>query len=320
MSGEGRPVMRDKPLVSVIMPLYNKRPYVRYAIESVQNQTYANWELIIVDDGSTDGSSEEIPPNDPRIRVFAQENRGPGAARNRGIEKAAGELVTFLDADDYYFRHKLEREADILGKLQWGEWMASSFEYISESDIKLRCFTDIHGKEIGGNVQVFGNALKELTVMGWPVDGLCLTKDLLKRVGSFKEDMRCYEITEFVIRCTLKQPQVVIHPEPLYRVTDVPASTFKSVADRVEGVRQQGESLCRLARAYHEFSDELSAKSRKSLLSYVSMLILSGKRTEARRYLTCHYPYRRCRKWWKMMLGSWMPEWLLEHVRGTKSA
>lgn len=100
--------LNNNPLVSIIIPLYNKRPYVKRAIQSVQQQTLNNWELIIVDDGSTDGSVNEIPQNDPRIRLFQQENKGPGAARNAGLARAKGKYVAFLDADDEYLPTFLE--------------------------------------------------------------------------------------------------------------------------------------------------------------------------------------------------------------------
>lgn len=93
--------MQNILLVSVVMPVYNKRPYVKRAINSVREQTFTDWELIIVDDGSTDDSMAEIPRDDKRIRLFQQSNAGPGTARNNGIRKARGEFVTFLDAYNY---------------------------------------------------------------------------------------------------------------------------------------------------------------------------------------------------------------------------
>src|SRR5271157_4444878 len=98
------------PLVSVIMPLYNKRPYVERSIESISSQTYSNWELIIVDDGSTDGSADVVPRDDRRIKLLRQANSGPGAARNRGTEMASGDYLAFIDADDCYYPFKLEHE------------------------------------------------------------------------------------------------------------------------------------------------------------------------------------------------------------------
>lgn len=88
-------------LISVVVPLYNKAPYVRRALDSIAAQAYDNFEVLVVDDGSTDGGgclAASYP--DSRFRVIPQENRGPGAARNRGIEEARGDLIAFLDADD----------------------------------------------------------------------------------------------------------------------------------------------------------------------------------------------------------------------------
>lgn len=92
-----------KPLVSVIVPVYNVYPYLRDCVQSVQAQSYQNWELLLVDDGSTDGSGElcdELAVEDGRIRVFHKPNGGLSDARNAGLEQAKGEYITFLDSDD----------------------------------------------------------------------------------------------------------------------------------------------------------------------------------------------------------------------------
>lgn len=101
---------------SVIMPLYNKAPYVRKAVESVVDQTFADWELIVVDDCSTDGSAaivEQIV--DPRIRIIRlEENGGVGSARNRGVAESTAPFVCFLDADDWWEPTFLEEMAALI--------------------------------------------------------------------------------------------------------------------------------------------------------------------------------------------------------------
>lgn len=100
------------PLVSVIMPAYNAAPYVREAIESVFTQAYEPIELVVVDDGSVDGTAD-IVKSFPAVTYVFQTNAGSGAARNRAIQKARGEFFTFLDADDRFApgRLVLQKEA-----------------------------------------------------------------------------------------------------------------------------------------------------------------------------------------------------------------
>lgn len=87
--------------LSVIVPLYNKAAYIGRALDSIISQTFQDFELIVVDDGSTDGGGGLAAAHpDPRVRVVTQANSGPGAARNRGIDEARGDLVAFLDSDD----------------------------------------------------------------------------------------------------------------------------------------------------------------------------------------------------------------------------
>lgn len=96
---------RAKPLVSVIMPAYNGERYIRRAIESVRRQTMSDWELVVVDDGSTDSTRAIVSRwarVDHRVKLINQPNRGPSAARNRSIEAAQGSLIAYLDCDDEY--------------------------------------------------------------------------------------------------------------------------------------------------------------------------------------------------------------------------
>lgn len=103
------------PLVSIIMPLYNAEKYVEEAIQSIINQTYQNWELIIVNDGSTDNSqfvAERFESD--KIKVITQKNKGASAARNLGLKVSKGEYIQFLDADDLLSNNKIEVQVRLL--------------------------------------------------------------------------------------------------------------------------------------------------------------------------------------------------------------
>lgn len=105
-------------LVSIIIPTYNTEKFIRTTLQSVQNQTYQNWEMILVDDASTDRTVsviEEFAKNDDRIKLFKLEkNSGNGFARNIALEKAAGKYIAYLDADDLWFPNKLEKQIGFL--------------------------------------------------------------------------------------------------------------------------------------------------------------------------------------------------------------
>ena len=108
------------PLISVITPVYNSEKFLEAAITSVQNQTYSNWEMILVDDASTDNSekiAEEFYSEDSRI-IYEKlpVNRGPAVSRNRAIELATGEYIAFLDSDDFWAPDKLEIQIDFMKK------------------------------------------------------------------------------------------------------------------------------------------------------------------------------------------------------------
>ena len=104
-------------LVSVITPCYNGAKYLSETIESVINQTYENWEMIIVDDGSKDDSAEiaaGYSQKDPRIKLICQSNAGSAAARNNGISHAEGRYIALLDADDLWHPDFLEKQLSFI--------------------------------------------------------------------------------------------------------------------------------------------------------------------------------------------------------------
>lgn len=98
-------------MISIIVPVYNAQKYIKRCVESIVNQSYQKWELILIDDGSKDDSSlicDELKQTDSRIHVVHTVNQGASAARNRGLDEAAGDYITFVDADDWVKPNHLE--------------------------------------------------------------------------------------------------------------------------------------------------------------------------------------------------------------------
>ena len=95
--------MKNKPTISVIVPVYNVEKYLEECVESVLSQTFTDYELLLIDDGSTDSSGDlcdQIAKRDVRVRVIHKSNRGSSSARNKGVDEAKGEWIIFLDSDD----------------------------------------------------------------------------------------------------------------------------------------------------------------------------------------------------------------------------
>lgn len=202
--------MTATPVVSVIIPTYNRAHVVGNAIDSVLGQTYTPVEVIVVDDGSTDETQAKLAAYADRIRVLKQENSGPTIARNRGIAAAQGEIVAFLDSDDYWLPDKLLRQVDLLQRA-------------GESVPCCLCNCTILYND-GGRGTTFTNA----NIRPNPSTGLWLNpaqvlstrfvlfnqavairRSVLERVGYFDETLRFAEDYELPLRLALQGPWVI---------------------------------------------------------------------------------------------------------------
>lgn len=187
--------------ISIIVPVYNAEKYLNRCIDSVLTQTYTNFELLLINDGSKDRSGEicdEYAAKDSRVRVFHKENGGVSSARNLGLDNIRGEWVTFCDSDDYVDSCWLNNY--ILN-------IVADCELVVQS-IKLICngYTEIAGPEIdiSGNGNEIMIALKyDGGTIGYPVNKLILSKIIKDNNIRFREDFRLREDEDFVLRCLL---------------------------------------------------------------------------------------------------------------------
>lgn len=105
--------MDSIPLVSVIIPFYNRTNWTLQALNSVINQTYQNIEILLINDGSTESLDDLYSINDRRIKFIHQKNRGPASARNNGLRHAQGDFIAFLDSDDLFLPEKIEKQVQV---------------------------------------------------------------------------------------------------------------------------------------------------------------------------------------------------------------
>lgn len=197
------------PKVSVIIPAYNQARYLGLAIQSVLDQTYADFEVVVVDDGSTDDTAQVVQRfADPRVRYVFQSNRGLSAARNTGLRNSTGPLVTFLDSDDEFLPEKLSWLAAILDQRPEVGLAAGSAVLIDEA-----------GQPTG---QPFASRLPadpaEL-VLGNPlhVGSVLLRRDWQAKVGYFDESLRSYEDWDMWLRLAVAGCPMACIEQPVSR-------------------------------------------------------------------------------------------------------
>ena len=189
--------MRQDSLISVVIPTYNREQYIERAVQSVLEQTYSNLELIIVDDGSTDGTEELVAGmSDPRIRYVRQEtNRGASAARNKGVECANGELVAFQDSDDRWYPDKLAVQMEYWEAHPECSLIYSAYVLHRPNGETVR----VPYAGTWGNLEgdIFSTLLVNNTV-GTPT--MLFKKACFTELGGFDEGMECLEDWEMALR------------------------------------------------------------------------------------------------------------------------
>ncbi len=195
----------DNIKISVVMPIYNAGDYLRPALDGVLNQTLEELELICVDDGSTDHSLEiikEYQQNDERVRIITQNNAGPSAARNKGLARARGKYVIFLDADDFADYATLEKLYE-LAEEQSLDIAVCKFDIYN--DRKSRFEDNIrsdHGEIFEGADWVSKNEHPDVILScttGYVWNKLFLREFLIEKELKFDTELRVFEDTHFVV-------------------------------------------------------------------------------------------------------------------------
>lgn len=202
----------EAKLFSVIMPVYNVQEYLHKAIESVLNQSFTNFELIIVDDGSTDNSKNIIQKflkNDKRITYFFQENMGLSEARNTGIRLSKGEFIFFMDSDDEISTETLSRVSETISYHQPSIIM---FNYKIIEGNKLICVPRLKAGFYSSNYIFMGILRRKLENYAWQ---FVVHRSYFKENLFFKKGVY-YEDIDWTPRLLSKADKIYYIQEPLY--------------------------------------------------------------------------------------------------------
>ncbi|MDR9895186.1 glycosyltransferase [Aetokthonos hydrillicola Thurmond2011] len=216
------------PLVSVVIPAFNAEKTIRQTIESAVNQTLTDIEIIVINDGSTDSTAKVIEiVTDSRLQVFSYPNEGVAVSRNRGISKAVGEFISFLDADDLWTPNKLESQVNALREHPEATVAYSWVNFID---------TDGDFLYPGYRFTLTGDVYSKLFVQNFLDNGsnILVRTEALQTVGGFEQSVSPAEDWDIALRLAARY-QFVVVPEAqiLYRLS---ANTLSSNLYRQETV------------------------------------------------------------------------------------
>jgi glycosyltransferase involved in cell wall biosynthesis len=255
------------PIVSVIIPIYNGEKTIGETIESVLKQTFTDFEVLVIDDGSQDSTLEVINKiQDSRLKVFSYPNAGVSASRNRGLTHATGEFISFLDADDLWTPDKLEAQVKALQDnpqaavaYSWTDWIDRSGQFLRS----------------GGHITVNGNAYETLLLRDFVESGSnpLIRREALAEVGNFDESLAHGEDWDLWLRLAARYEFITVPaPQILYRVSATSAST--------DVWKMEAGSLQIIERAFAQAPESLQHLKRKVLgnrYKYLTFKALEGQ-------------------------------------------
>jgi Glycosyltransferases, probably involved in cell wall biogenesis len=208
-------IKNQDPLVSVLIPVYNKAKFLQETLYSTLNQSYSNTEIILVNDGSTDDSfeilqqySDQYPD---KITLIDSANRGVSAATNLCLQHAKGEFIQFLDADDLMSPNKIEKQVQLLsektkGAIAAGEWVNFTHDFHQSAQVPYGVFQDF---ESGLDLLLrFWNNQEMMAISSYLTH-----RDLIEKAGSWDENLTINQDGEFFARVLLHAEKVLFEPE-----------------------------------------------------------------------------------------------------------
>lgn len=295
---------------SVVIPLYNKEKHIKRAINSVLKQSCQNFEIIVVDDGSTDTSYiEAMSINDSRVKVFKKNNGGVSSARNYGIMKSSYEYIGFLDADDLWKPLFLESVSRLIYKYPDAGAYATSYEFKKGKNIRRAKINVMLSNGESGIVNYFKGALKDPLISA---SSVVIKKSVFENIGFFQEDLTRGEDLEMWYRIALNYKIVflnevlsVYYMDSNNRATSSPTIYSTSFMSRIENILEEQKKIGNKSIYFEEYMIS-------RVMSKVRYLIKNNRNKEAR-YILWKYRYTRFnkKKWILYFILSFKPIYFL---------
>jgi len=191
------------PFFSVIIPLYNKEKYIQNTLNCVFNQSFDNFEVIVVNDGSTDRSLEILEEfTDRRLKIIYQKNQGVSVARNTGMENAQANYICFLDADDTWKTNHLQAFYDTIAKFPDAKMYCGRYvTQISKNTFIKNNFIDIDENYKGYVTDFFKSSLINRVAL---TSAVCINKDIFTEIGGFDATLKSDQDLDYWLKIALK--------------------------------------------------------------------------------------------------------------------
>lgn len=269
-------------LVSIVITTYNRRDLVQQAINSVLKQTYANTQVVVVDDGSVDDTPEVLAGYGDKITVVRTENQGCPAALNNGIAAAKGDLITFLDSDDMFMPHAVERQMS----MPIGDdvrFCKQRFSIVDGNDDELiEKAAEVNWPDTGEDWVVKDPLVALCSGRFLQIDGMIARRETISRVGPFHRDLPAGNDYEWFFRAATKT-QLTLNPEVLierrYHGSQTGLHTEKSLRSMILATQRMNENAAACGDDRAARAAKRSIATRLSHLSNVRAQ--SGARGEA---------------------------------------
>lgn len=269
---------------SVVIPLYNKEHYIVNTIQSVLNQSFQDFELIVVDDGSKDNSYEVANTvKSERINLIHQENQGVAVARNTGIENAKGEYIAFLDADDYWYPNYLQVLSDLIEKFSESDIFVTSYRVVMGNE-KYHFSAHLSNEPV--LIPSYWVTFKNAYDTVW-TSATAIRKTAIEKAGMFTPGEKIGQDLDLWARVARNNPLVAYSPEicvDYNRNAEQNARTRVKIAHPKAFLSVLTEEM-ESSRWTDEEKKWMKNKYNKKMIVYVFTSIIAGERKQARSVL-----------------------------------